>query len=498
MPDTGSGGPPLSGGKVRQSINPGLQQQNPVLVFLQSNVRIHASNKPWDISYCRMLPIKPLISWKLGDLAVVNNNAGAPFTVVDARPATLADCGPDTWPMLDVAINNPRVPFYIPSMEFGRAILTGKEPLCKVQLTQLEDGCILGITLSHTLTDGMHWPALMTHIAARYRQVATGKLAPTEELVTCPSRPDSLSLEPMKKKLLSDGQEWSPEPFDLAPGIGDFFRTGVLLWANVLQTMQLEILYIPKTRIMALKSAVVEGLTGGQMVSTGDVVQALAALATHVAEGRPLLPVRPNCLLTLIQVPGAETNYFGNAVHPMLVRLEPGEPQPDGDDMLGVLRCLAAHIRSATHDLRLNPSQALQALYESQQVCETPVAKTLVFLAGQRMPYVTCTTNFIGNMATDQGLDFGLGVKPQGYRSLTYPLARGMAVIRPSMEPYNEGLFLSLSLTSAQFQTLKAHPLLQTLAPDAQFLEPARMEKSVGVKVSLSCFPRKNNNAPSS
>ena len=442
-----------------------------------------------------MLPTKSLLGWKLGDLAVVNNNAGAPFTVIDARPATLADCGPDSWPMRDVTINNPRVPFYIPNMEFGRAMLTGKEPLCKLQLTQLEDGCILGLTLSHTLTDGMHWPKLMKHITARYRQVATGNLAPAEELVTCPSRPDCLSLEQMKQKL-PGGEAWTPEPFNVAPAFGDYFRAGSLLWGNAIQHMQLEILHIPKDRIMALKSAVIEGCEGGQLVSTGDVVQAMAALAMHVAEGRPLLPIRPSCVVTLIQVPGAEPNYFGNAVHPMIVGLQPGEPQPDPSDMLGVLRCLATHIRSATHDVRLNPASTLQALYESQQVCEAPVGKALVFLAGQRLPYVTCTTNFIGNAPTDQGLDFGHGIKPMGYRSLTYPLARGMAVVRPSMEPYSEGLFLSLSLTSAQLQTLKAHPLLPTLVPDAQFLEPTRaVERAAGKLSPLYCLSRKTTDS---
>lgn len=42
----------------------------------------------------------------------------------------------------------------------------------KVRLTRLADGDILGITLSHCLTDGMRWPGFLTHFAARYRSDA--------------------------------------------------------------------------------------------------------------------------------------------------------------------------------------------------------------------------------------------------------------------------------------------------------------------------------------
>ncbi len=151
---------------------------------------------------CRLSPLKLPINWKMGDLKVINNNAGAEFTVIDARPMTLLDCGPDTWPMKDVTISNPCVPFYLPLMYVGRSLFLGKEPLCKVQVTLVQDGCILGIALSHLLTDGMHWPKLMRHIAARYRQVTTGQEAAPEELISqLITRQEGLSLEQLQKKL---------------------------------------------------------------------------------------------------------------------------------------------------------------------------------------------------------------------------------------------------------------------------------------------------------
>jgi hypothetical protein len=148
-----------------------------------------------------MNPLKLPFNWKMGDLKVDDNNAGAELVVIDATPLSLADCGPDTWPMKNVTISNPQIPFYLPSMDVGKALLSGAEPLCKVQLTLLVDGCVLGITLSHTITDGMHWPALMRHIAARYRQVSGGKEASAEELVSQRiTRPQGLSLDQLKLK----------------------------------------------------------------------------------------------------------------------------------------------------------------------------------------------------------------------------------------------------------------------------------------------------------
>lgn len=51
-------------------------------------------------------------------------------------------------------------------------VMWGREPLMKVRLTRLADGDILGITLSHCLTDGMRWPGFLKHFAARYRSDA--------------------------------------------------------------------------------------------------------------------------------------------------------------------------------------------------------------------------------------------------------------------------------------------------------------------------------------
>lgn len=62
-------------------------------------------------------------------------------------------------------------------------LLKGSAPLVTVKLTRVDDGDILGITLCHAILDGMRWPGLAAHLAARYRQVAGGPAAEASELL---------------------------------------------------------------------------------------------------------------------------------------------------------------------------------------------------------------------------------------------------------------------------------------------------------------------------
>ena len=153
------------------------------------------------ISPCSLAPLKLPVGWKMGDIAVSLTNAGAELSLVEAAELTLADFGPDTWPMRGVTISAPPPPPYLPAMDTGKALLAGQEPLCQVRLTRLKDGSILGITLSHIITDGMHWPALLSHIAARYRQAAGGAAARAEELLSSDAGKDVLSVAGLRKLL---------------------------------------------------------------------------------------------------------------------------------------------------------------------------------------------------------------------------------------------------------------------------------------------------------
>ena len=49
--------------------------------------------------------------------------------------------------------------------------------------------------------------------------------------------------------------------------------------------------------------------------------------------------------------------------------------------------------------------------------------------------------------------------------------ARDMALIRPAVHPYADGLFLQLCLAPAAADALRHMPLLQALLPRAQFVD---------------------------
>lgn len=50
------------------------------------------------------------------------------------------------------------------------------------------------------------------------------------------------------------------------------------------------------------------------------------------------------------------------------------------------------------------------------------------------------------------------------------PRARDMALIRPAVRPFEDGLFLQLSLAPAQAAALRRLPLLRALLPAARFV----------------------------
>lgn len=54
--------------------------------------------------------------------------------------------------------------------------------------------------------------------------------------------------------------------------------------------------------------------SGDTAVTTGDAVQATAALLLHAAQGLPPLPVAPKAMSVMLQLPGVPEGYFGNAV----------------------------------------------------------------------------------------------------------------------------------------------------------------------------------------
>jgi hypothetical protein len=419
----------------------------------------------------RIAPLRLPFGWKMKDICVENNNQGIEFILAEEPTLTLADCGPKAWTMTNVTISGPKVPFYIPQMDTSMKLLKGKEALCKVQLTRLMDGDILAITVTHMVTDGMHWPALMKHIAARYRSVVSGSPCDPEELIATNGNKDALSLSRLKENLQM--QDWEPRPFPISAGLMDHWRAACLLFQNARKRVNFNIVYVSKQELQRLKLRAQQEIGSDVLcISTGDVVQALAAMMVHGAESKAALPVKPESMLALIQIPGVEKGYFGNAVHPMAINFTKEEAwalNKEGQS-INILAALSRRIRESAMVLKKDPANVLQALYETESICDKNILKTLAFLAGKRLPYVTCTTNYIGSLPSDKELDFGFGEEQQFAQWLVTPLAKDMCIIRPSASPYGEGLFFNLALDKKQSLRLRQLDVFKDLVPKAVFL----------------------------
>ena len=424
------------------------------------------------------------LGWSMSDIAIQNSNIGIEFRVLHVPEKSLEDCGPDTWVMHDITISKPNVPFYIPFLDSGMKLLKGEEPLCKVQLTHLKDGDILGVSMSHMMTDGVHWPYFMTHLAARYRELLTGVQIPdgSPELLSWNGDKQTVSFEKIHQRLLDSGdisKDWKPKPFPIRARFFDHFRALGLLFRNEKQKVDFNIVSVPRTAFQRLKidvQRIVSRNNPDTIVSTGDIVQGLASMMVHGSQGKPLFPCKPKTMVVLVQIPGTmestNTRYFGNSVHPMAVRFTADELKTVPTTQIEILAKIAAKIRQTTMTLKSDPTTALQSLYETKQVVQTSIWKSLAFLAGNRFPYVTCTTNYIGALKEDSMLDFGLGeeFKSSTVQWLVTPLARDMAVIRPSASPYPEGLFFHMTLSKKDSKHLRELDLFSKLIPEASFL----------------------------
>lgn len=77
------------------------------------------------------------------------------------------------------------------------------------------------------------------------------------------------------------------------------------------------------------------------------------------------------------------------------VKLPAGTPQPDPGDASGALQALAGAIRRATAAFRGSPEEQLKAMADTEALVGAPALHTLSWLAANRMPLLTCTTNYV-------------------------------------------------------------------------------------------------------
>eukprot|EP00887_Chlorella_sp_A99_P004431 scaffold30.g4431.t1 len=398
--------------------------------------------------------LSPLaLGGRLADVHILHTNAGVPLL------------GPDSWPVQRG--DRGSLPPYIEPMDTRLRMLRGKEPLLKVRLTRLANGDVLAFTLSHVLADGMRLPALLAHLAARYRQAAAeagggggGGPPPFAAAVAEPGllmhsdRSSALSAARLLEALpgqagclqdtvVMSGGTWRPAPLAVRPGLGDHWRSLRFMLRDARRRADLVILHVPRPALARLKAGAeaalqafsdIAGSAPPGRISMGDVAQALGGMLYHAASGQPLIP------------------------------------RPSSGKHQSSLFAAACAIRRAQAAFRAEPEAAVVAMANLEALVKMPSLTMLAYIRGQRVPLYSSCTNYIPDLPADKALDFGFGL-PAWQQWATSPLLEeSMVVIRPAQPPYSEGLFFYVSLTAAQLRRLDAHALLPSLAPTAAWV----------------------------
>ena len=154
-------------------------------------------------------------------------------------------------------------------------------------------------------------------------------------------------------RLCSPGASWTAPLLRVRASLLGYWRVFKLLLVNSRRKMDLLFLHLPQDQVAQLKRLAAYG-NAVPGITTGDAVQAACGLMMHTAVGKPLLPVAPQAMMVLVQMP-TPPGYFGNAVHMLRVSLPEGTAQPAEGDYAGALKQLAGAIRSATTAFRCQP-----------------------------------------------------------------------------------------------------------------------------------------------
>ncbi|PRW20469.1 family type I secretion periplasmic adaptor subunit [Chlorella sorokiniana] len=371
---------------------------------------------------------------RLGSLAVAHSGRGALLVVAERRGLTVEQAmSPAGWPRSGLTAANQQLPFYVEPLDLGR-------------------------NLCHAILDGMRWPGLAAHLAARYRQAAGGPPAEAHEL-----------LHPIDRSVLSLEREaglegWQPPAsVQVRCSLAGYWRAARGLSSRARAANELALLHVPQEGVTALKAM---AAVGNPAITTGDAVQAAAALLIHAAHAHPLLPVAPQAMAAMVLLPTPK-DFFGNAVRMLSVSLPADTKQPAEGDALGALRALAGGIRQATLRFRSDKEEVALALAEAQALAGAPVLRMLCHVFSEVLPHMQSATNYV---PVQQGLElWGLGPASHTH-PLSWPRAADMAVIRPSAAPFLPGLFFQFVLPPAAMAHLRASPLLLALLPTARWV----------------------------
>ncbi|KAK9861166.1 hypothetical protein WJX84_003114, partial [Apatococcus fuscideae] len=265
-------------------------------------------------------------------LYVDDSNSGFPFSVSKDNEASLSSILPTLSRPLAQEIQPVTTtggPF-LPQLDLV-AYLAGKGPLCALQLTNVQDGSILGLSISHVLTDAEGFGQLFYDLSRAYQGLSVSPKAPSRfAMQQLASQAAGSTARQLKDKELIESLPRYPPPAStfqemVDQGLYDIVgTTAAERKAGVWHSHHL--LHLPgkgleRLRGSLLASAIAQekGIT---KLSVHDLMAALVWIAREISEGNDLSSGLKRCFcyaVDLRRLPGQKGSeipqgFWGNAV----------------------------------------------------------------------------------------------------------------------------------------------------------------------------------------
>ncbi|KAF8069449.1 hypothetical protein HT031_001565 [Scenedesmus sp. PABB004] len=384
------------------------------------------------------------------------------------------------------------------------ALLAGREPLLKLQLTQLADGgCVLAVTMPHLLADASSSTQLLARLAAAYRTAgapapagepahaggvacrAVAAAVPCSKAALLPRAGAGSPGDAAKLEALSLGLQAADRPSALTAlrAVGAALAEGVAAARRFPRAARLTscVLLIPAGDVARLKALAAGGPRGGAgaaAVSTNDALSALVWLACCELRGRPLpgsggggvLGVAIDLRLNAPDL-ALPPDLFGNAAWGLHVSAggaaaaARGGAEPAEGRYAAALQAGARAVRGALARFRAAPDAGATLLALVAQQAAAPwtlTARNLAHLAVAADVFVTSWARV--DLAQ---LDFGGGCTPRDYACAVRPTPPWQAAVLP--RPPDGAARLLLTVPCSALEALRRSPVLAQLVPGAEF-----------------------------
>ncbi|KAL0021527.1 hypothetical protein WJX77_004343 [Trebouxia sp. C0004] len=228
----------------------------------------------------------------------------------------------------DVQPSNCLLPDFIPQLQ-PHLMLAGKEAFFRVQLTQVQDGCVLGFSFSHGLTDFEGIGYALADLACLYQGKAMPPQSHDERLwLALVTDANTLSSTPESDDaILAKLPTFGPPPqtFEecIASGKYDLLSCSAEDRAAG-EYHSAPVLHVPSACIEKLRSQILTGQAVQEAlttVSANDIMCSILWLIREIANGNNLETGLQKCFLNAVDLRkhGAAADvipkqYFGNAV----------------------------------------------------------------------------------------------------------------------------------------------------------------------------------------